>query len=138
MSEVREQSDIPAAPDAVWALIRDFGGFVKALGGSVEVEGEGVGARRTMQMGGSGPVVERLEELNDDERRLRYAILEAGPLPVRDYVATMQLFEAGSATTLTWSSTFEPNGVSEEDAVTAIQRVYRGGFKGLQKHFSGS
>jgi hypothetical protein len=55
---------------------------------------------------------------------------------VRDYVATMQLADAGGgATSLTWSSTFEPEGVSEEDAVKAIQRVYRGGFKGLQKHF---
>ena len=136
MSEVREQSDIPAAPDAVWALVRDFGGFVKTLGAPVEVEGDGVGALRTMQMGGPGPVVERLEELNDDEQRLRYSIVEAGPLPVRDYVATMQLSDAGEgATTLTWSSTFEPNGVSEDDAVAAIQRVYRGGFKGLQKHF---
>src|SRR3954451_19635770 len=139
MTEVREQSDIPAAPDAVWALVRDFGGFVTALGGSAELEGEGVGQTRTLQMGGGSPIVERLEELNDDEKRVRYAILQAGPLPVRDYVATMQLSDPGNgATTLTWSSTFEPNGVSEADAVTAVQRVYQGGFKGLHKHFAPS
>jgi hypothetical protein len=138
MAEVREQSEIPAAPDAVWALVRDIGGFVTALGGAVELEGDGVGQIRTMQRGGSA-IVERLEERNEDERRVRYSILQAGPLPVRDYVATMQLADPGNgATTLTWSSTFEPNGVSEEDAVTAVQRIYRGGFKGLQKHFGAS
>jgi carbon monoxide dehydrogenase subunit G len=140
MAEVREQSDIPAQPDAVWALVRDFGGLVTALGGAAELEGDdGVGQTRTMQMGAGSPIVERLEERNEDEKRVRYSILQAGPLPVSNYVATMQLSDPGNgATTLTWSSTFEPNGVSEEDAVTAVQRVYRGGFKGLQKHFGGS
>jgi hypothetical protein len=138
MTEVKEQGDIPSKAPAVWALVRDFGGFVEALGGSVELEGDGIGQLRKMTMG-SDTIVERLDDVNDSDMRVRYSILEAGPLPVSEYHATMQLAEAaGDSCTLTWSSTFEPSGASEEDAVTAIQRVYRGGIKGLQRHFGPS
>jgi hypothetical protein len=135
MTEVKEQGDIPSKAPAVWAVVREFGGFVEALGGQVELEGEGIGTLRKIPMG-SDMVVERLDELDDGEMRIRYSILQAGPLPVRDYQSTMQLAEAeGDSCTLTWSSTFEPAGTSEEDAITAVQRVYRGGIKGLQRHF---
>jgi hypothetical protein len=138
MTEVKEQGDIPSKAPEVWALVRDFGGFVEALGGRVELEGEGIGTLRKMPMG-SDTVVERLDEVDDGDMRVRYSSIEAGPLPVREYQATMQLAEAeGNSCTLTWSSTFEPSGVSEADAVTAVQRIYRGGIKGLQRHFGPS
>jgi hypothetical protein len=138
MTEVKEQGDIPSKAPEVWALVRDFGGFVEMLGVPVELEGEGIGTRRKMTLG-SDTVVERLDELDDGDMRVRYSILEAGPLPVREYQATMQLAEGdGDSCTLTWSSTFEPAGTSEEDAVTAVQRVYRGGIKALQRHFGPS
>jgi hypothetical protein len=82
--------------------------------------------------------VERLDALDHDAKSITYSILEAGPLPVRNYQATMQLAPSGeSATTLTWFSDFEPEGVSEEDAIKAVKGVYDGGIAGLQRHFEG-
>jgi hypothetical protein len=135
MTHVQVQGEIGASADAVWALVGDFGGFVKALGAPVDLEGEGIGTLRTIKFG-SKAVVERLEELDDDAQRITYTILEAGPLPVRDYRATMQLASGEAGCTLTWFSDFEPEGVSEEDAVKAVRGVYDGGIAGLQRHFA--
>jgi hypothetical protein len=137
MTHVQVDGEIPAAPEAVWALVGDFGGLVKALGAPVEIEGAGIGTLRTIKVG-SKVIVERLEELDDQARRITYSILQAGPLPVRDYRATMQLAPSGAAaTTLTWFSNFEPEGVSEDDAITAVRGIYEGGIAGLRRHFGG-
>jgi len=137
MAHVQVEGEIGATPDAVWELVGDFGGFVKALGAPVDLEGEGVGQLRTITFG-SKSVVERLDELDHDAKRITYSILQAGPLPVRDYRATMQLAPAGDAAcTLTWFSDFEPEGASEEDAVKAVRGVYDGGIAGLRRHFAG-
>jgi hypothetical protein len=135
MTHVQVDGEIAAAPDAVWALVGDFGGFVTALGGKVELDGDGIGTRRTIKFG-SRAVVERLDALDPEARSITYSILEAGPLPVRDYQATMKLAPSGEgATTLTWFSDFEPDGVSEDDAITAVRGVYDGGIAGLRRHF---
>ena len=137
MTHVQVDGEIPAAPDAVWALVGDFGGFVTALGGQVEVDGDGIGTRRTIKRG-SRSIVERLDALDADTKSITYSILEAGPLPVRNYQATMKLTPSGTdATTLTWFSDFEPDGVSEDEAITAVRGVYDGGIAGLRRHFGG-
>ena len=82
MTHVQVQGEIGASADAVWALVGDFGGFVKALGAPVDLEGEGIGTLRTIKFGSRPAVVERLEELDHDAQRITYTILEAGPLPV--------------------------------------------------------
>ena len=138
MAHVQVEGEIGATPDAVWELVGDFGGLVKALGGSVDLEGEGIGTVRTIKRGSRPAIVERLDALDIGAKSITYSILEAGPLPVRNYQATMRLAPAGeSATTLTWFSDFEPEGVSEEDAIKAVKGVYDGGIAGLQRHFGG-
>jgi hypothetical protein len=138
MAHVHMEGEIDAPSDAVWAVVGDFAGFVKVLGAPVELEGEGVGSRRTITLGDAA-IVERLEELDHDRQRISYSILEAGPLPVQNYRSTMQLTPAGEGRcTVSWQSDFEPQGgASEDDAVAAVRGVYEGGIAGLQKHFGG-
>ena len=110
---------------------------MKALGAPVDLEGEGVGQLRTITFG-SKSVVERLDELDHDAKRITYSILQAGPLPVRDVPGDDAARSAGDAAcTLTWFSDFEPEGASEEDAVKAVRGVYDGGIAGLRRHFAG-
>ncbi|TML42705.1 MAG: SRPBCC family protein [Actinobacteria bacterium] len=135
MAEVREHGELGAGADEVWKLVRDFGGFLEAMGVPVELQGEGIGQTRKITLG-SEPTVERLEERDDDARRLVYSIV-SGALPVVDYMSTMQLSAVGaSRTRLDWSSTFEPAaGISEQDALKAVGRVYKGGIGALQARF---
>ncbi|HEV3227249.1 MAG TPA: SRPBCC family protein [Acidimicrobiales bacterium] len=112
MAEVREEGELGVGVDEAWKLVGDFGGFVQALGVPVELTGEGIGATRTIRMG-DPPTVERLEELDDAAMRLVYSIV-SGPLPVTDYLATMQLFDAGDGRSkLVWTSRFDPAGMAD-------------------------
>jgi len=134
MTAVREEGQLGAAIDEVWKVVGDFGGFVEAMGVPVEVSGDGIGATRTIALGPS-PTVERLEELDNDAKRLVYSMLE-GPLPLENYVATMQLSAVdGGHTRLEWSSTFDPGAMAEGDAIQAVSGIYKGGIAGLRARF---
>lgn len=133
MTEVREQGELGAGIDEVWKVVGDFPGFVEAMGLPVTTSGEGIGSTRTIELGGTN--VERLEALDNDAKRLVYSLVE-GPLPVKNYVSTMQLSAVDAGRTrLEWSSTFEPDGIAEADAIGAIRGIYRGGIAGLQARF---
>jgi len=135
MAEVHESGEVGASVDEVWKLVGDFGGFPQAMGVAVELEGEGIGQTRKISAG-RAPMVERLEERDEDAKRLVYSIVE-GALPVTDYRSTMQLSAAGGGRTkVDWSATFEPvEGTSLEDASSILSRVYKGGIGGLQARF---
>ena len=134
MASVREVGELGAGVDEVWKLVGDFAGFVEAMGIPVESDGEGVGSTRTIAMGGSD-TIERLEKLDNDTKTVQYSLLQ-GPLPVENYLSTMQLSAIDSGRTrLEWSSEFDPAGMSEADAIKAIRGIYRGGIAGLQARF---
>lgn len=137
MSAVHEECEFEAGIDDVWKVVGDFGGLLEALGVPFELEGQGIGQTRRISMGAE-PTVERLEERDEEARRLVYSIV-AADLPLRDYRSTMQLRPAGDGRThLAWSSTFAPGpGTSEEDACALVRGIYQGGMAGLQRHFAG-
>jgi hypothetical protein len=134
VAEVHETAELGASVDEVWKLLSDFGGFIEAMGLPVELEGDGIGQTRSIAMG-PVPTVERLEELDEANTRLVYSIV-SGPLPVQNYRSTMQLTEVGDGRTkLDWSSTFDPAGMDEADAVNIVSGIYQGGIGGLQGRF---
>jgi hypothetical protein len=135
MAAVCMKTTIGAPADEVWQSIRDFNGagkYIAAITGST-MEGEGVGALRTITLEGGVEVVERLESLDDEARTLTYSIVRA-PLPIENYVATMTLRDLGGGQCeLEWSSTFEPKGAPEAEGVQLVEGVYSMGFEGLKK-----
>jgi hypothetical protein len=133
-----EVSESVAAPAAkVWALLRDFGGIAKWAGPmlqNVAVEGSGVGAVRRAGLPGGLSLSERLEAFDDRARELSYSIVEKSPIPVKNYLATMKVVESGpNACRLDWSSSFEPDGATEEQAQKMIRGVYTNGIAGIRK-----
>jgi carbon monoxide dehydrogenase subunit G len=134
MAEVKVEQEIDASADRVWKLMRDFGGLKAWNQGieSVEVAGEGVGAIRTIKMGAI-TIKERLEHFDDAGRTFRYSIVE-GPVPARDYLATVQVEEAGpDRARIVWGSSFEPQGASVADLTGLFEGIYKGGIAGLRK-----
>lgn len=137
MAEVHEEGELGAGIDEVWKVVGDFGGLLKSFGMPVELEGpDGIGQVRKIAMGPGDPTVERLESLDDAAKQLQYSIV-SGPLPVQNYLSTMQLSEAGAGRTkLVWSSTFDvAEGMGEDDAKGIISGIYKGGIGGLQGIF---
>lgn len=135
MTEVKTEAELGAGADEVWKLVGDFGGFVEALGAPVTVEGdEGVGQLRKIEMGGA-TTVERVETLDPASRTVAYSVV-SGPLPVQDYLATMQVHEAGEGRSkVTWNARFEAAGMPEDDAANVIRGIFQGGLMALQGRF---
>jgi Polyketide cyclase / dehydrase and lipid transport len=135
MAEAVVQDDVAAGVEEVWKVVSDFPGVIAIMGVPVESEGEGIGMTRSVAMGESR-ITERLESLDPATYSTSYSIV-SGPIPVREYLSTIRLASAGDAATrITWSGRFEPDGISDADAVKMIEQVYAGGIKAIQKHFT--
>jgi hypothetical protein len=137
MAQVQKTETFGVSASELWSTVRDFAGIGNIMKGiEVTTKGEGPGAERTIAMQGGAEIVERLETLDDDEMRLQYSII-GGPLPLSDYLSTMQVREAGAGSELDRSGTFEPAGVSEEQAVSMVDGIYTSGIKGYKKALEG-
>lgn len=107
--------DAPA--EAVWSIVGDYGDasgdFGRGFVVGVEVQGDGVGALRTLHLApaGAGTVVER--QTARDERGMYYAyeLADRGPMPMADYYGTAQVVATGPAScNLVWTNRYRPDG----------------------------
>jgi hypothetical protein len=106
----------------LWQVIGDFcaAGQYLAMVVNCTVEGEGVGALRTLISTDGSTIVERLEVLDEDARRLSYTLLTETPF--RDYVTTMAVRDLGPyQAELAWSATFQPDGLPASEAVALLE-----------------
>ncbi len=138
MTKVSMKTELKAPADEVWKLIGGFNALPDWHPAVAEstTEGEGEGSVRRLSLAGGGTIVERLESVDDNERRYSYSIVDS-PLPVSNYRATISAREQGdgTATVVEWSSEFSPSGASESDATKVIQGIYDAGFDNLKKMF---
>lgn len=117
MTQVSCTTTIHVSADAVWQVISNFGAACQYLAGVVNctVEGEGVGARRTLASADSSAIVERLETVDKIAHRLSYALLT--DTPFRNCLTTMMVRELGlNLAELEWSATFEADGLPADEA----------------------
>ena len=108
--------------DAIWQVISDFGAACLYLSRVVNctVEGQGVGARRTLISADGSMIVERLETLDEAAHRLSYALLS--DTPFRNCLTTMAVRELGpSLAEAEWSVTFEADGLPVSEAVDLME-----------------
>jgi carbon monoxide dehydrogenase subunit G len=138
--EIDVSRRIDAPPAAVWALLDDSSTWPDWTSiDSFELErgrddATGLGEIRHFK---TGPVTVREEIVErEPERRLSYRLL--GGLPVRDYVAVIDLSASGEATDLRWHTTFDGKvpatgwfframlGKATRDFVVGLDRAARG------------
>ena len=109
MPTVTKQAAFEASAPTVWALVREFGKLDEWLPPVVgcETDGEGIGALRTLTLGDGAVVVERLEAHDDAARTLTYSMTDAGPMPLVDYVSTIEVSANPDGTsTMSWTGSF--------------------------------
>lgn len=131
------QQKLAAPADAVWQVVGAFGTIHEWLPAIVgtKVQGQGVGAERYLSLPDGEKIVERLEARDDAARSYTYSILTS-PLPVAIYTATIQVVEDGpDACTVKWSSEFEPEHASDDEAAAVIEGIYNVGFEALRQKF---
>jgi hypothetical protein len=138
MASVNLEHSFACHAKDLWAVISDFGSIARYIPAVAEckVEGDGIGARRTLTLQGGGQVVERLASLEPDTKVLIYEIIDS-VLPVRNYRSTMKIAASSEqACELHWSSTFDAKNATDAEAVAAISGIYEMGFAGLDKLFA--
>jgi NADPH:quinone reductase len=116
--------DAPAA--ATWTVIRDFNGLPRWLPfvAASEIEGGGpadrVGAVRKLTLADGGTTRESLLEHSDDERSMKYDIVESA-LPVREYVGTARVIADGDdRSILEWTSEWENDPEVEDEMIELL------------------
>jgi hypothetical protein len=136
-AEVSRSITVDADASTVWQVVGPFcaiGDWYPGIETCTEEEIDGAVHRRLGTADG-GEFLE--EELAHDDAAMSYsyAIIE-GPLPVQDYEATFSVDEREGGAVISWESTFEPKGVTAEEATTVMAGVYEAGLEALQQHFA--
>ena len=126
--------DVPARE--AWAVLADFGGLLDWAGsGKTELEGEGIGMIRHLEMDGMGKIGEKLEVLDHDEMVLGYA-LTYGEVGMKRYEARIRVHPQGSqACKVLWQGDYEAaDGVDLAAGITALETAYNGMSDALEAH----
>ena len=115
-------------PATVWKLLGAFDSLDVWLPPVVTSTSTGAatepGAIRVLVLGDSASVTEKLVAYSSARRSYSYAFVKS-PLPVKNYVATLELSEAPQGKTLVrWHSTFDAAGASDDQAKEAILGIY--------------
>ncbi|MGB8857212.1 MAG: SRPBCC family protein [Burkholderiales bacterium] len=144
--KVVENVTIKAAPDAVWAKVKDFAklqDWHPAVESSTATDGSKVGSVRTLSLKGGGKVVETLEGFSEEDKKFNYRAKDGGALPVSNYTSTLTVKagEAPGTSTVEWRGAFyraypnnnPPPEQNDEAAVKAITGVYQTGLANLKK-----
>ncbi len=134
MGEYSTEGEFELSAGDLWAALRDFG-EVGWLPGNprYSVEGEGPGMIRTIDIPPIPTVREQLVGIDDETCTVSYRIVEGIPMPITDYSAKMHVVDLGGGRSrLIWSSEWEPDGVSEEEARGVVANMYRSVMGGMK------
>lgn len=134
---------VPADPDELWRLLRDFNGMSEwhpgiedseiEDGGSAEV----VGCVRRLTLPDGGVVRERLVALDDADRSYTYDILDS-PFPVRRYRSTIRVAPVTSTgeAFVEWWSEYDADAADEAHlTATFADGVYGTGLGALRDRY---
>ena len=97
------------------------------------------GRVRTLTTKDGGVLLERLQAFDESRRTLTYSVDES-PFPLTSYVSTLRVTEIPGrpdVALVEWSGAFQPDGVSEDKAVSLFQGIYTDGLKAVQQAFGG-
>ena len=139
--KVEVSEKFSATGETIWELLREFGGIQRWNSNGIEsvsVEGEGIGAIRTIGIPGGVQLQERLEAYDESARTFSYSFVGKVVIPVEDYYATMTVVEEGEATCrVDWGSTFEHPSMDEDAARKLVEGIYLAGFAALKETVEG-
>lgn len=125
MAQGEAQIDIDRPADAVWQIVRDFGGLGTWMPGidRCTVEGDD----RTLSMLGM-EIVERNYGVDDATRTATYGIV-GGALPVEHHRATITVSEKGSGAHVRWAVEVTPDNLAP-----VMVQTYQGALEALVAH----
>ena len=127
MSTATAELAMTAAPDAVWAVVRDFYGIGGWMPGIETCEADG--DDRLIGMMGM-TIREHLVNLDEDAKALTYSITEGAP--VESHEATITVHDADGGSRVTWDVTATP-----DDMTNLMQGLYQQALEALKTKVEG-
>jgi carbon monoxide dehydrogenase subunit G len=137
---VKEKVELSAPPDKVWELIKDFDSWQNwhpAVAGTEITSGKGNthGTVRVLTTKDGAKITERLDRYQPKIFSYTYRITDS-PLPVTDYVSTLQVKASKGGSIVMWSSHFKAKeGTADADALKTIRGIYTAGLDNLKVKF---
>ncbi|MDO7597492.1 MAG: SRPBCC family protein [Pseudomonadota bacterium] len=154
---VEEKIIINAAPDKVWAMVKDFGALDKWHPAVTSTELKDEKTRvLTLASEGSPTITEELVSSNDEKMTFVYKIIDMSvvktitfnskdtpyfTLPVANYKSWFSVRAVDGGSEVKWKGKFYrsfmdnppvPEGQSDQDATDTIQAVYTSGLENLK------
>ena len=127
--KVEQSMELNTNPETVWKMIGDFNHLdvwhPVVVGSSVSGNNNAPGAIRILTLADGANITEKLVAHSTSDKTYTYAITES-PLPISDYVSTISISSAANGKSLvTWSSSFNANGVDDSKAQEIITGYLR-------------
>ena len=136
MANVHVTDTVNAPADTVWQSLYGFGGLEDILPDMIEsctVEGTGLGATRDIVLKDGGSAFETMSKLDEAGMCFSYT-LDRATLPFKNYEATVKVTDLGGGKCqIDWSSEFNGDGISDEEAAEMITGLYQNIIAGLNK-----
>ncbi len=110
-----------------WAIISDFNALDTWLAPAViasTMEGQGIGALRTLTLEDGNKIVEELMELDPEQMSMRYRIIEGNP-NLNDYVGAKKVIPINeNSAAIDWTSTFKTPQGQDSASYAVIKGVH--------------
>lgn len=140
MPRVYVSAVIHASIDQVWELVGDYNSlpawhpFVADSQIEDDLPSGLIGCVRAIEVkDGGGTIREQLVTFSDQDHLCRYSIL-TGPMPVRNYLATMSFLPITTSnhTFAQWEAHFETEPDELQEALDLVTSIFREGFASVQ------
>jgi hypothetical protein len=130
MPNIEASVSVPVSPEKAFAVVGSFDDASWVPGTArCEVEGKGVGAVRTITTVDGVKLKELLEA--ESASGYTYRLIEA-PMPIRDYVSTVEVAGDGAGARITWKASFDAPADSVEGIRGALDGLYRTAMEGVR------
>jgi hypothetical protein len=133
LQTVVETIDVSAAPDKVWELIGQFGGYWHPLIAEIRLTGTGPGQLRTIETVDGKQIIERLEAIDNAGRFYRYTNVSG--LSVANYTGMLSVKPNGAGSSVEWRAQFLPNGQATIAVKTIVSTLFKTGLDSLKSRF---
>jgi len=130
---VSQTARLSASPDLVWAAIGQFDSLWHPLVATSQITGSGTGQLRRIKTVDGQTIVERLEDIDNARRILRYTMVSGIPAAHYEGILEVQPRDAGSA--VTWRVNYRLEGQPDLIVRTIISTLLRTGLDSLKLRF---
>ena len=125
--------DLVASPVAVWDVIGRFDALWHPMMATLHATGQGVGQLREILTIDGKRIIERLEEINNATRNLRYSLVSG--IHATHYEGNLEVRPKGTGSSVTWRVNYRPDGQPEVLLHALLNALVTSGLNSLKTRF---